>query len=133
MSIHRLSKSSHSICLFVGIHHQSAMERVCKVVGGIRVHENCIGEAAGRASETGENQHTLKIVPEGDEFFGDEVHAIVKRAHDTDIRHGRQRSDQVRTSMLVEIVDRAPSALRVTPVDLVNKTLDTVAQITVLG
>ncbi len=80
----------HVLAAFLFRHLQRLAHGAGHLLDGKRVDQNGILQLAGRSREIAEDQHAVVVEAAGDEFLGDEVHAVVQRRHDAEVRQPMQ-------------------------------------------
>src|SRR3989338_4680512 len=76
---------AHAVALFGIRHGQRQMQGGSALVGIVRVDNQCLRQLAGSAGELGKNQRAALVVARSDKFLGDQVHAVVQAADETQI------------------------------------------------
>ena len=76
-----LAQRAHPAALIVGRHQQRGVQRVGERIDRERIDVDRVFELARGAGEFRQHQHAVLVAARGDEFLGDQVHAVVQRRH----------------------------------------------------
>ena len=82
------------------------MHRRGALIDIVGIHNERVRQLAGRTGELAENEDALFIVPGRDEFFGDQIHPVMKAADDAQIRPAVMHHDVLHIMMLNEEMNR---------------------------
>ena len=77
-------------------HRQRLVQHAGELVHRERVDVHRLAQLARRAGEARQDQHAPQIRPRRDELLRDQVHAVVQRRDDTDVRRPIERGDVLR-------------------------------------
>ena len=109
---HHLAHPPHPAAPLLARHGKRLVHRVGQLLDGERVDQHRVGQLPGGAGELAEDQHAVLVDAAGDELLGDQVHPVVQRADDAELRQPVQRDhlDLVEMALLVD--DRPPGIRR---------------------
>ncbi len=86
-----LPHRSHTAHLFVARHVDGASERRCERVDVVWIDDDGLLEFLCRACQGAQHKDTVLVVPGGDELLCNEIHSIVQRADDAEVREPVER------------------------------------------
>ena len=58
------------------------------------------------AGQAAQHQHAVLVIPRGDELLRDQVHPVVQRAHDAEVRETIERDEARQLERGLVVVDR---------------------------
>jgi hypothetical protein len=93
-----------------------------------RIDQECAVDLLGRAREATQYQHTTFVELAADEFLRDEVHSVLQRRHETEIRRSIDGGQQVRVDVVVNQHDRRPVDGSVARIDVEHHRRDFLLQ-----
>src|SRR5450631_28617 len=117
---HQLSHALHAQLLFFGLHLQGGSNRLRSLIDVVRIDLKRVAQFAGGARKAAENEHTALVVSRGHKFLRHQVHAIMQRGHQAQIRGAVIRLNLFVTVLPVQQDDRLPLIGLESPVDAVR-------------
>lgn len=90
----------------LGGHGDGVVDGVGELLGVPGVDDEARGERLGGARELGQDHDAVAVALARDVLVRHEVHAVARRRHEADVRHGVERRQLVRVHALVQEVDR---------------------------
>src|SRR5579864_3109813 len=96
------------------------MDRAGSLLQGKGIHDQGIAKLPRRARERTQNQDAILINPARNEFFGNQIHAVVQRVNDTEVRHQMKRYQSLLVEVAADENDRLPRPGRPSRINLLN-------------
>ena len=88
-----------------------ADQRVGEGIDIVGIDDQRVLELLRRAGERAQHEHAVLVVSRRDELLGDQVHAVVQRADDAEVREAVERDEAAAAERRLVVVDR-PAARR---------------------
>ena len=113
------AKCAHPRAPLLARHVDGADERGRKSVHVVRIDDEGVLQLLRRTRQLAQHQHAVLVVARGDEFLGDQVHPVVQRADDAEVRETverHQRLDPQRRGLIRD--ERCTVGCTVAPVEL---------------
>src|SRR5262245_18544235 len=101
----------HAVTPLFGGHGDGTMNRGGHVLDVVGVHQQRIAKVVRGAGESAQDQDAVVIVARGDEFLGDEIHAVVERRDHAEVGEPVEGVDLAVIVMPLAIHDGLPAAL----------------------
>src|SRR5438477_459795 len=78
--------AAHPVALLRGRHRERRFQGTRALIDVVGIDDQGFRKLSRRPRELAENEHPALVVARGDELLGDEVHAVVQAAHETQLR-----------------------------------------------
>src|SRR5262249_33673324 len=108
---HVSAHARHAVAALGRGHLDGPMNGLRGALDVVGIHEQGVPKLTRRAGEPAQNQHGIVVVAGGDELLGDQVHAVVQRADDTELRGPVPRADFSVLVVAFTVHDRLPAPL----------------------
>src|SRR5581483_695506 len=115
-----LTHTAHPRTLLVRIHFQCEVNGVGQLLRIIRIDQQRVAQFAARTGEPAQDQDALFVVPRCNKLLGDEVHAVVKRRDQAQVRRPVISPNLAMRVVALEEDDRLPASRLESPVDAVG-------------
>ena len=126
------SHASHARPLFRRRHGQGEVHRRRTLIDIVRVNDERVGQLAGRPGELAENENPLFIVPGRDEFFGHQIHSVMKTADDTQVGPAVMHHDVPHVMMPDQEMNRPISLRAKSCIDALGQCQDLLLELCIL-
>ncbi len=82
---YQLTHAAHALALLRLGHGQRSVERLRALLDVVRINDECLVQLARSAGELGQYQDAQLVIARSNEFFGDQIHAVMQAGDDADI------------------------------------------------
>ena len=93
--LHHAPHAPHPLPFLTWVHLEGIVDRVCNLIGIIWIHNQRVFQLKTSTGEKAQNEDAIFVASRGDEFFRNQIHAVVQRCHQTNVRHSIIRLDLV--------------------------------------
>ena len=100
------TKGAHAHATLLGRHVDSLRDRPRESVDIVRIDHQCIAQFLRGPGHFAQHEHAVAIVARGDELLRDEVHPVVERADDAEVREAVERDQPANLQRRLAIADR---------------------------
>jgi len=127
----QLAHAVHAHLAFDRIHLQGGPNGIRSLINVVGIDEQGVAQLARRSCELAEDERAPFIAPGRNIFLGDEIHAVVQRRDQAEIRGAIEGLDFLMAVLALEENDGLPVAVLEAPIDTIGLGFDLREQIVI--